>query len=90
MLIEPTAPHLVKVKTEAESFSFYLVKLNDEEVELRGPEYLEKELELSFKSEFFYGEGVIKELHFNHHHFNYVIQIKKITFQPGFLVNKTL
>ena len=68
----------------------YFIELNEDEMYLSADEFLEKNAEVSFQSQFFWGQAVVIAVDYAQVHFKFTLKINSIKFQPGLLVNMKL
>ncbi|MBN9230306.1 MAG: hypothetical protein BGO90_02400 [Legionella sp. 40-6] len=90
MLIEPTQPIYVKVKSGHDEYTCQLVSLSDTELELKGDFYMEKASSISFLGKYFRGRATINDINFLQPDFIYHLIIDEIQFQPGLLIDTEL
>lgn len=90
MQIQPTQEVLVNLTCDEHKMLCHLIQLNDNEMQLSSDEFLEKNAEVSFKSQYFFGNAVVISVDYIDIHFNFRLKIRSIKFQPGLLVNMKL
>lgn len=90
MLIQPVQPVMVTVKIGESKFDCQMLSLSENELEITSSDYLEKESSVSFFAKYFRGSGIIREIKFAQYCFTYKMDIEKIQFQPGLIINTKL
>lgn len=90
MQIQPVQPMVVNLKCGQNHVTAMLVELTDTELHLTSTDYLDKDSVVSFRSQFFYGEAIVTNIHFQKYRFHYTLTIETIKYQPGLLINKQL
>ena len=90
MLIQPTQPVMVTIKIGEKNYNCQMISLTETELELSCSDYLEREKNVYFFAKFFRGHATIREIKFARFCFTYKLDIEKIQFQPGLIINTRL
>ncbi|MCL9683006.1 hypothetical protein [Legionella maioricensis] len=90
MLIQPVQPVIVTIKIGENKYDCQMISLSEAELELSGADYLEKDSEVFFFAKYFRGNAIIREINFAQFCFTYKMEIEKIQFQPGLIINTRL
>lgn len=90
MLLEPTTPINIMIQIGENYFESRLVSLSDNEIEICTANYFDKGTQIQFLAKYFKGFAEIKGIEFINSHFIYKLEIMKIQFQPGLLINTRL
>lgn len=67
-----------------------MISLSEAELELSSSDYLEKESQVFFFAKYFRGNATIREINFTQFCFTYKMEIERIQFQPGLIINTRL
>lgn len=90
MLIQPVEPVTVTIKIGENNYECQMISLSESELVLNSNDYLEKDSEVLFIAKYFRGVASISEIQFVQFFFTYKLEIRKIQFQPGLLINTRL
>ncbi len=90
MLIQPVQPMIVTIKVGESKYDCQMISLSETELELSSSDYLEKESQVFFFAKYFRGNAIIREINFAQFCFTYKLEIERIQFQPGLIINTRL
>ncbi|HHT9950620.1 TPA: hypothetical protein ACT9K3_000440 [Legionella pneumophila] len=90
MLIQPIEPVVITIKIGQNNFECQMISLSESELELKSNDYFEKESHVTFIAKYFRGHAIVRELEFSDYCFTYKMEIVRIQFQPGLLINTRL
>ncbi|AOW53368.1 TPA: hypothetical protein I9781_001453 [Legionella pneumophila] len=90
MLIQPIEPVAVTIKMGQNSYECQMVSLSESELALKSYDYFEKGSEVLFFAKYFRGHAVVCTIEFSDYCFTYKMEIVRIQFQPGLLINTRL
>jgi hypothetical protein len=90
MLIQPVQPVLITITIGENKYNCQMVSLTETELELSCSDYLEKETRILFFAKYFRGNATIRDIQFTQFCFTYKLDIEKIQFQPGLIINTRL
>ncbi|HAT6979610.1 TPA: hypothetical protein F8R96_10510 [Legionella pneumophila] len=90
MLIQPIEPVIVTIKMGQNSYECQMVSLSESELELKSYDYFEKGSDVHFFAKYFRGHAIVCAIEFAHYCFTYKMEIIRIQFQPGLLINTRL
>lgn len=90
MLIQPIQPVIITIKIGVNNYDCQMISLSESELELKSNDYFEKESHVTFIAKYFRGHAIVRELEFSDYGFTYKMEIVRIQFQPGLLINTRL
>lgn len=90
MLIQPVQPVMITLKIGDNKFECQMISMTDCELDITCQDYLDKDVSVSFFAKYFRGNATIREITFAQHCFTYKLEIERIQFQPGLLINTQL
>ncbi|KTD57564.1 hypothetical protein [Legionella shakespearei] len=90
MLIQPVQPVFITIKIGENKYECQMVSLSEHELEISCNDYLEKDSQVFFVAKYFKGNAVIRDIQFAQYYFTYKMEIERIQFQPGLLINTRL
>lgn len=90
MQIQPTEAVTVLMSAGQVRIVAKLLELNDDELRVISPQFLDRDALVLFKAKHFRGEAQVVHVSYQQSLFTYTLKITSIKFQPGLLVNTQL